>query len=321
MKNKYKISFFYILSSLLLTYVILGKNNISPTSDNWMLQGDIASNLVAWKYFFNDIWRFPFGLNPNYGLGQGSSIVFSGPAPLLSIFFKLIKNFLPNNFHFFSIWIFLCFSFQMLFSYLIIKKFTKDDVYALIGSIFFVTAPIFIKTVGIHISLFGQWLILASLYIQSTTNNNKKRIYWILIILLSSGIHFYFTIMSYLMYSIFRFDELIKNKNFFNFVKELLIPILFLLPLMYILGYFSVSIQNVLAYGFDHYKSNLLSLFNPVGTNLNGTVKWSLILPEIPITHNRDESFGYLGLAGIILFFSLFWSVVQTTPTGLLKAI
>ena len=305
MKNKYKIAFFYTLSSLLLTYVILGRGNISPTFDNWLLQGDTASSLVAWKYFFNDIWRFPFGLNPNYGLGQGSSIVFSGPAPLLSIFFKLIKNFLPNNFHFFSIWIFLCFSFQMLFSYLIIKKFTKDDVYALIGSIFFVTAPIFIKTVGIHISLFGQWLVLFSLYIQSTANNNNKRIYWIFIILLSSGIHFYFTMMSYLMYSIFRFDELIKNKNFFNFVKELLIPILFLLPLMYILGYFSVSIQNVLAYGFDHYKSNLLSLFNPVGTNLNGTVKWSLILPEIPITHNRDESFGYLGLAGIILFFSL----------------
>ena len=305
MKSKYKILFFYTLSSLLLTYVILGKNNISPTSDNWMLQGDAASNLVAWKYFFNDIWRFPIGLNPNYGLSQGSSIIYSGPAPLLSIFFKLIKEFLPNNFHCFSIWVFFCFLFQSLFSYLIIKKFTKDDVYALIGSIFFITAPIFIKTVGIHISLFGQWLILVSLYVQSTTNNNKKRIYWIFIILLSSGIHFYFTIMSYLMYSIFRFDELIKNKNFFNFVKELLIPILFLLPLMYILGYFSVSLQNVLAYGFDHYKSNLLSLFNPVGTNLNGAVTWSCILPKIPINHNHDESFGYMGLGGLILFFSL----------------
>ncbi len=305
MKNKYKIVFFYTLSSLLLTYVILGGGNISPTSDNWLLKGDSASSLVAWKYFFNDIWRFPIGLNPNYGSSQGSSIIYSGSFPILSIFFKLIKNLLPDNFHFYSIWIFLCFSFQMLFSYLIIKKFTKDDVYALIGSIFFVTAPIFIKTVGIHISLFGQWLVLFSLYIQSTANNNNKRIYWIFIILLSSGIHFYFTMMSYLMYSIFRFDELIKNKNFFNFVKELLIPILFLLPLMYILGYFSVSIQNVLAYGFDHYKSNLLSLFNPVGTNLNGTVKWSLILPEIPITHNRNESFGYLGLAGIVIFFFL----------------
>ena len=87
MKNKYKIVFFYTLSSLLLTYVILGRGNISPTSDNWLLQGDTASSLVAWKYFFNDIWRFPIGLNPNYGSSQGSSIIYSGSFPILSIFF------------------------------------------------------------------------------------------------------------------------------------------------------------------------------------------------------------------------------------------
>ncbi len=305
MKNKYKISFFYILSSLLLTYVILGKNNISPTSDNWMLQGDIASNLVAWKYFFNDIWRFPFGLNPNYGLGQGSSIVFSGPAPLLSIFFKLIKNFLPNNFHFFSIWIFLCFLFQSFFSYLIIKKSTKNTIYALIGSIFFITAPVFIKTVAIHIALFGQWFILLSIYVQSTVNNNRKKTYWIFIILLSSSVHFYFTAMLYVIYSVFKLDEFIKDKNFFNFLKELLIPISFLLPWMYILGYFSVSIQSIPGYGFDHYKTNLLSLFNPLTTNSHGFVKWSWALPEININHNLNESFNYIGLGGLIVFLLL----------------
>ena len=107
------------------------------------------------------------------------------------------------------------------------------------------------------------------------------------------------------MYSIFKFNQLIENKKIFNFIKELLIPILFLLPFMYILGYFSVSPQNVLAHGFDHYKSNLLSLFNPVGTNLNGIVNWSWIFPEIPIKHNLDESFNYIGFGGFILFFYL----------------
>ena len=96
----------------------------------------------------------------------------------------------------------------------------------------------------------------------------------------------------------------IKNKNFFNFVKELLIPILFLLPLMYILGFFSVSLQNVLAYGFDHYKSNLLSLFNPSSTNIDGLVKWSWILPKIKINHDLNESFNYIGLGGLLLFVS-----------------
>ena len=302
MKNTYKIISIYTLLSLLLTYFILGSSNISPVSDEWMLHGDAATDLIVWRYFFGDEWRFPIGLNPNYGLGQGSSIIYSGSVPLLSIFFKIIKSFLPSNFHFFSIWVFICFLFQSLFSYLIIKKFTKDDTYALIASIFFITAPVFIKTVGIHLALFGQWLVILPVYILSFHN---KKSYWVLIILLSSLVHFYFTIISYGMYSIFKFDEFIKNKNFSNFIKDLLNPIYFLLPLMYILGYFSVSLQSIPGYGFDYYKANLLSLFNPIATNLNGTVKWSWILPSIDIKHNLDESFHYIGLGGLIIFFSL----------------
>ena len=302
MKDTYKIISIYTLLSLLLTYFILGSNNISPVSGEWMLHGDAAQDLVVWRYFFSDEWRFPIGLNPNYGSGQGSSIIYSGSVPLLAIFFKTIKNFLPGNFHFFSIWIFICFLFQSLFSYLIIKKFTKDNTYALIASIFFITAPVFIKTAGIHIALFGQWLVLLSVYILSAHN---KKSYWVFIILLSSSVHIYFTIMSYGMYSIFKFDEFIKNKNFFNFIKDLLIPIYFLLPLMYILGYFSVSLQSIPGYGFDYYKANLLSLFNPTATNLNGIVKWSRILPSIDINHNLTESFHYIGLGGLIIFFSL----------------
>ena len=100
MKDTYKIISIYTLLSLLLTYFILGSNNISPVSGEWMLHGDAALDLVEWRYFFSDEWRFPIGLNPNYGLGQGSSIIYSGSIPFLSIFFKLIKFFLPTNFHF-----------------------------------------------------------------------------------------------------------------------------------------------------------------------------------------------------------------------------
>ena len=89
------------------------------------------------------------------------------------------------------------------------------------------------------------------------------------------------------------------------FIKDLLIPIYFLLPLMYILGYFSVSLQSIPGYGFDYYKANLLSLFNPTASNLNGMVEWSRILPSIDIKHNLNESFHYIGLGGLILFFLL----------------
>ena len=83
MKDTYKIISIYTLLSLLLTYFILGSNNISPVSDEWMLHGDAAQDLVIWRYFFSDEWRFPIGFNPNYG-DIPNSIVFSGAVPILS---------------------------------------------------------------------------------------------------------------------------------------------------------------------------------------------------------------------------------------------
>ena len=38
--------------------------------------------------------------------------------------------------------------------------------------------------------------------------------------------------------------------------------------------------------------------------NIDGLVKWSWILPKITINHNLNESFGYIGLGGLLLFFS-----------------
>ena len=51
MKDTYKIISIYTLLSLLLTYFILGSNNISPVSGEWMLHGDAALDLVEWRYF------------------------------------------------------------------------------------------------------------------------------------------------------------------------------------------------------------------------------------------------------------------------------
>ena len=110
MKNIYKIGFLYTLTSLLLTYIILGSSNILPTSNDWMLHGDAAQSLIIWKYFFNDVWRFPIGLNPNYGSrSRKFNNLFRDPYLFYQFFFKLIKNILPDNFHHFSIWIFLMF--------------------------------------------------------------------------------------------------------------------------------------------------------------------------------------------------------------------
>ena len=49
----------------------------------------MTAELASWKYYKNDIWRFPIGNNPNYGMDLGSGIVFSGSIPFFCIIFPL----------------------------------------------------------------------------------------------------------------------------------------------------------------------------------------------------------------------------------------
>ena len=185
-----KISLFYLFISLTFTFYLLGFNNLSSNSLDWLLSGDRIGELIGWLNFKNSNWTFPFG-NYNQGEIGENSVVFNGTVPLLALIFKLFfKN--SENFQYFSLWILICVFLQGLISFIIINKLTKNITYSIIGSLFFLISPIFIHRVGIHISLAGHWIILIYflnylLYDKNFHRNN------IVIIILSSGIHFYFT--------------------------------------------------------------------------------------------------------------------------------
>ena len=119
-------------------------------------------------------------MNPNYGMDVSNSIVFTGAVPILAIFFKIFKSILPQDFHFFTIWYFLCFFLQSYISFCIIKYLTKNSTYAFIASLFFLTSPIFITRLVTHISLAAHWIILLGFFIEIAVKNKNKLIYWTL---------------------------------------------------------------------------------------------------------------------------------------------
>ena len=125
---------FYFVIAFSFSVLFLGLENISFTSIDWIFHGkDMTHHYVGWSYFKNDIWRFPPGSNPMYGLENASSIVYSDSIPLLAFFFKIFKNYLPNNFQYFSFWIFLCFFLQGLISFKLINFYTNNILYSLIA--------------------------------------------------------------------------------------------------------------------------------------------------------------------------------------------
>ena len=293
----------YIFLGLIATIYIFGFDYISFfINSSWLSTRDMTSDLISWQYFKNDTWRFPIGNNPNYGIDIASGIVFSGSIPFFCIIFKIFSNFLPSNFHFFNLWIFLCVFLQSYIAFLIIYNNTKNLTFSVIGSLFFLISPIFISQIMEHPALAGHWLILLGFYIERKKKLTKKTFYWTALISLSALIHFYFTIILLGIFFLFVINKYLINFDIKKLSSQICIPTIFLLITMYIFGYFEVPFTDSLAYGYGIYKTNLASIISPIFHGQGGIVNWSLFLPEIPMTlQEKNEGFSYLGIGGIFL--------------------
>ena len=293
-----------IFLGLILTVFFLDYSNIGFTDTEWLKSYDLKSDYLALKFFLNDKWRFPLGYNPNYG-EIPNSIVFSGAVPILSFISKIFRNILPENFHFFSIWIFLCFSLQYFFSFKILNFLTKDYFFSLVSAFFFLISPILIFRLNLHLSLGAHWLILAAFYLdiyQSQKNIFYKKLF---IIILSSLIHFYFTIILLIMNLFFSFFNYFENKNLKKFFKENLIILIVLCFFMYVCGYFELPATDALGYGYGYFKSNLLTFVDP---NFSSSEKsWSIFISDIYNSPGEKEGFGYLGLGILLIILIVFF--------------
>lgn len=296
LKKKIIILFLLILS-FILAAIILGFNNISYKSTDWFNVPDLLLYQIPWEFFRKDEWRFPIYLNPNYGLGISAPLTYSDNVLILNIIFKLFNNFLPNQFQFFSFWILLCFFLQGFFAFKILKLYTKDNYYSLIGSIFLMLSPILIDRMGLHFPLTAHWLILASIYLIKKNNIEKTNIAWAVLIFISIFINLNLAAMVIIIFGYFLILQLKSIKSLIKFYIPLYGTVV--LGSLYLCGIFNIGITNNIEFGYGHYKSNLLSLLDPVG-GVSGK-NWSYFLPDIKNSNGESEGFAYLGLGGVFL--------------------
>lgn len=308
MYQKFIFNIKIFLVSIIFTTYYVGLENISPYSIDWLFSNpDSALFYLGWCNFLNDIWRFPFGSNPNYG-GLSSSIVYADLVPIFALIFKLLRSFFSENFNYFSIWIFFCFYFQIFFSYKIVLHYTNSKKYSFIASIYFALAPIFLQRMGYVFSHGGQFLILGALYLINLKFNKFKFNIYLIIILISILVHFYIFIMISIIFFIDIIKKFFDDKKIISLIKIFFVYLFLSILIMYISGYFNMNSLNSMANGYGFYKFNLLGFFDPVQlsdnkeTSILGFSTWSLFLKDLPSYSGEYEGFSYLGLGIILLF-------------------
>jgi len=268
---------------------------LNPAYDAWLLSAgpDLVQHYVGLLMYRQADWSWPLGLASNYAYPFGVPITYTDSIPLLAIFFKLMRSWLPAVWQYTGLWILLCFILQAIFAYLLLKTFINKRIIGLLGSIFFILSPIMLFRLGGHFALGGHWLILAGIWLILRSHNKISYWFWSVLFLMSLLVHPYLLFMNIFL--------LLADITALLFIKKSISirrALLFLLAqgamvilFAYALGIFKIGEAN--ASGYGDFSMNLNTLINPMG--------WSRLMPDLPIIRYQAEGFNYLGLGIIVL--------------------
>ncbi len=266
---------------------------LDPRRTDWLfLAPDSATAFLGWQFFRQaPLLQWPLGANPGYGMELGTSLVFSDSIPLLGFIFKPFAGLLPDVFQYFGLWVLLSLVLQALFAYKLLGRFSQDRWLTLLGSAFFVLAPVCLARLQQHFALLGHWTVLAALYLYFAPRFSRAA--WLLLLAGSALIHFYFLAMAALILGADLWQRCWRREiAAARAAGYLAAGAALSLAVMWLAGYFVVG-HSVEESGYGRFRMNLLSLAD--ANNL-----WSRLLPDLPSTQDEDEGFNYLGL-GILL--------------------
>jgi len=280
-------------------YMVVGPGPLDPQNLSWIFgRFDPPQHYLGWIFYRHSEWSFPIGLNPNYGIDIGNSIVFTDSLPILAIPFKLISPLLPNIFQYLGIWLFICFVLQAYFSYKVVSLFSNNSWILLFATTLLAFAPPMFWRAntpsGTQAALASHFLILASFYLILRNDQSRRLIYWGAVLSIATLTHFYIFVMVSTIWMSGLIDCVVSQKRLTK--KQAIFEILGIFILVLVCawqaGYFAISSSSGIEQGYGFLKLNLLSPIDPNG--------WSYILPNIPIQTTWGEGFNYFGL-GIIL--------------------
>ena len=283
-----------------------GLKIIVPTNISWLMtiHHDWGAHYLGWYFYKGEPWHYPIGEIHKLFYPIGTNVGFTDSIPLFAIPLKLFAVFLPEDFQYFGLWLFLCHLLTAYFTIRLFKLFKVNQVFILIGVLFITANPVLIYR-GMHPALCAQWLLIASIYLYFLNPSNIKPkkilLYQFILLILSAMINPYlffmvsgFTLITPLRMSFF--DKVLSKKGFLVYNVISIVAALFSWYLVGMIS-FNTGEDFSVSGGYGLYSLNLNSLFNSFG--------FSTFFPQLKqVSLHQYEGFMYLGL-GIIFLLAL----------------
>ena len=319
----------FAISSLIgLAYFFLifgGLSFLNPSNLIFVI-GDSKSHYVSQLFFLSDDWRFPLGLNPNYGQEFSFTSSINGPGPFPLLFFQKLFG-LRADLQFYGLltWFNLTLHHQLARRILLRFNFGFVSQH-LFGLMFF--TPFLLFRLELHpFSVAIQWPILWAILILLKRHRGERikygEVFSLVFLSYAIFINIWFIVVCVLLFQITQiktlFLDLSKEKlTILSRVNPIICGTLFASFLIDGLFLFGTNVANgvdrVKTEGWGVYSYNILSIFNPdtgirddwyfkpgVGNVEGWTYNMSTTRLSLGMTYGSYEGFSYIGLGAIVL--------------------
>lgn len=295
-----------IFFGLALFFSIAGYQILRPTNILWITGEDPVQHYLGWALYRFSQWSQPLGLNPNFGLDIGASIIYSDSIPILAILFKAVNPLLTDYFQYFGLWILLCLVLQFVFAWKLLSIFSNEVLFKVGGLLLISISPSMLARIGLHNSLVGHFLLLAAFYLYLTPQKLAKvDLRWFYLVPLAAVIHLYLFLMVWGIW----FAHLVDERSAKG-VKHVLVEFIGINTLSFILlwqaGIFSMPLGSNSIIGYGGYGGFPL---NPLGMLV--ATDWSVLENYFQLKNYAIANFNYLGL-GVMLLLAA--SLIVTMP-------
>lgn len=275
---------------------------LNPMNFGWLWgSGDIAASFSTWLYFRKtDLLQWPLTLNQNFGFPWAKTIVYTDTPPIFAIPAKYLFGFVEEPIQFTGFQILLSTYLLVLFSALVIRKYTRSLAVALLGGLLISTSPMLIfRDVFHHYSLNLFWILAAGIFLV-TLDRQRYRIWpWAVLFFIAITWMPYFMVPVLLLWLP---DVLVRLKRrYLTWTVAALSSISVVLAIIcgLVINGFWYNSSPSGGYGLGYYNANLLSLINPLATPSS---IWSQVLPIYTnATDGQYEGFAYMGIGLLVV--------------------
>lgn len=274
-----------------------GWHILPPSHTGWMLTGTIGPDPVqywlGYTFFKRDAWRWPPGLNPDWGIEIGSSIFYSDSIPLLAFAFKALHPLVEVP-QYWGMWLFACGALQALMAWRLIGLVTSHPLPRLAGAALFALSPTMLNRLGGHFALGAHFLLLAALHLCLTEAGRWARLLqWAALVLIASLIHSYLLPMVAGFWASDWLARATRRAGGAVLALEL--------PAVPAAGVFGLWLAGFFALrggfggtwgGYGHMQLDLLAPFDPS--------PWGAFLPDLPGPDHWETGHSYAGLGALL---------------------